>query len=259
MKDGRPTADDVVLGTRKDLDQVLEWLEREFHEDGEEGFWNNRRMLPTALERGDFYVIRDGDEAVAFQLGHYAADIANVREDKQRQGFGTALLEAAVARAYRDNVNVLEGECSPRTSLTFWQKHGFERYGDMSEWGKITVRRILPRSFDLPPDLPRVPVTISFYPERVTYSRGEHVGPLAVHHVSGVYLDDGALMLERRVIGLDDTGRDGGDLAIKIEVDGELRCLCKAKHEPAEEAGVIRDSRGGAFYLDAIEPREGLE
>ncbi len=69
-----------------------------------------------------------------------------------------------------------------------------------------------------------------------------------------MYLDDGSLMLDRRVIGLADTGQDGGDLAIRIEVDGDLRYLDKAKYEGAKEAGVIWDWKGGAFYIDAVKP-----
>ena len=255
MKDERPTADDVVLGTKEDLYQVIGWLEREFNE-GLNDFWYNRRMLPEALDDDRFYVIRDGGEAVAFQVGSYSPSIANVRKDKQGKGLGTALLDASIARARRDNVNILVVECSPRTSLTFWEKHGFERFGDMSDWGKLTARRVLHRPVDLPEGLPRVPVRIEFYPERVIYSPDEHVEPIALHDVLGARLDDGAVMLDRRVICSDDTGRNCGDLAIKIEVDGEVRCFAKAKHDAAEEAGVERDWKGGAFYLDVIEPRE---
>jgi GNAT superfamily N-acetyltransferase len=242
-----------MLGMKSDLDQVLAWLEREYHEDGERGFWCNRNLIRTALERGDFYVIRDGDEAVAFQLGHYAPSIANVRKDKQQRGYGTALLEASIARAVRDDVNVLDVECSPPTSLTFWQKHGFERYGDMGDWGRITARRVLNRTFELPADALRIPVTVTFYPERVKYSRGEHVEPIAVHHLSGARLPDGVVMLERRVIGLDQTS---GNLVIKIEVDGEERYFDKAKYDDAEDAGVRHDMWGDSFYVDAIEPNE---
>jgi hypothetical protein len=91
----------------------------------------------------------------------------------------------------------------------------------------------------------------------VKYSRDEQVEPLAVHRLSGVYRPGGELMLERRVIGLDDTGRDGGNLVIKIEVDGEVRYFDKAKYDEAEDAGVVQDWKGGAFYLDAIEPVAG--
>lgn len=248
---------DVVNATQADLDQILDWLEREYHEDGETGFWSNRNIISEALDRGDLYVIRRDGEAVAYHVGHYAADISNVRRACRRKGFGTALLEASIARAYRDNVNVLDGECSPRDSLSFWQKHGFERYGDMSERGKVTVRRVLPRSFDLPSDLPRVPVTIGFYPEEATYYQATGIEPVAVHNVTGAHLDDGTVMLDRRVIGLPDDEPERKDLVVKVEVDGEVRCFCKAKYEEAGKAGVIHDWEGGCFYIDAIEPAEG--
>jgi GNAT superfamily N-acetyltransferase len=243
----------VEKATRADLDAVLGWLEHEYGEDGGEGFWCNRGIIERSFESEDLWVIRRDGEAVAFQVGEYAADIACVRKDQQRQGLGTELFEASLARAIRDDVNVLSGECSPRTSLPFWEKQGFERYGDLSEWGKITVRRVLQRSLDIPQNLPNSNVTVSFYPEAAIYPRD--VPSIAVHYVCGARLEDGVVKLERRVIGLMDDEPEGKDLAVKIEVDGELRCFCKAKYDEAEEAGVQRDRMGGAFFVDAIEPR----
>ncbi|MFB0872671.1 GNAT family N-acetyltransferase [Sphingobium sp. sgz301303] len=246
---------EVVKATPADLAAVLTWLKREYEEDGE-GFWCNRRIIESALEHGDLWVIRCDDEPVAVQVGDYAPDIVSVRKDCRRQGLGDALFAASLQRAMDDNVNVLSIECSPRSSWTFWQRHGFERFGDLREWGTITARRILSRSFDLPADLPTADVVIGFYPEAATYGSGP-VPPIASHRVRGGRIDDGAIMLERRVIGLCDDEPEGKDLAVKIEVDGEVRCFCKAKYEEAEEAGVTRDWKGGAFYIDAVEPADG--
>jgi hypothetical protein len=91
------------------------------------------------------------------------------------------------------------------------------------------------------------------YPERIKYARDEHVEPIAVHCVSGARLPDGAVMLERRVIGLDDAP---GNLVIKIEVDTEERYFDKAKYDDAEDAGVRHDRWGDTFYVDAVEPGE---
>lgn len=237
------------MATSDDLGVVLGWLEREYREDGE-GFWCNRRIIERALDV-DLWVIRRDGEAVAFQVGDYAADIVSVRKPYRRQGLGDALFAASLERATRDNVNVLSIECMPRTSWSFWQRHGFERYGDLSEWGKITARRVLGRAFDLPRDLQSVDVEVAFYPEAASYGRGA-VAPVAQHRVCGVRLDDGAVLLERRVIGLCDAEPEGKDLVVRIEVDGVLRCFCKAKYEEAEDAGVVRDWKGGAFYLDTV-------
>jgi GNAT superfamily N-acetyltransferase len=246
---------DVQKATANDLAAVLGWLEREYAEDDGEGFWCNRSMIARALEDGDLWVIRRDSEAVAFQVGDYAADIVSVRKEFRRQGLGDALFAASLDRATENNVNVLSIECMPRSSWPFWRRHGFERYGDMSEWGKITARRVLTRSFDIPAGLLSADVAISFYPEAATYPRD--VPPISVHQVRGGRLDDGAIMLERRVIGLCSDEPEGKDLAIKIEVDGVLRCFGKAKHDEAEEAGVTRDWKGGAFFIDVVEPRDG--
>ena len=245
---------DVVKATPGDLAAVLTWLEREYAEDGE-GFWCNRGIIERALELGDLWVIRRDDDAVAVQVGDYAPDIVSVRKDCRRQGLGDALFAASLQRAMNDNVNVLSIECSPRSSWTFWQRHGFGRFGDVSEWGKITARRILPRSFDLPAGMPTADVVIGFYPEAATYGC-DPIPPIAAHRVRGSRINDGTVMLERRIIGLCDDEPEGKDLAVKIEVDGEVRCFCKAKYEEAEEAGITRDWKGGAFYIDAVEPAE---
>ncbi|KQN01211.1 hypothetical protein ASE78_17465 [Sphingomonas sp. Leaf25] len=246
---------EVVMATAADLASVLGWLEQEYAEDGE-GFWCNRRIIESALEHGDLWVIRRGDEPIAVQVGDYAPDIVSVRKDCRQQGLGDALFAASLQRAIDDNVNVLSIECSPRSSWTFWQRHGFKRFGDLGEWGRITARRILPRSFDIPTDVPSADVEIGFYPESATYGRGE-VPAIVSHRLRGGRLDDGAILLERRVIGLTDDEPEGKDLVVKIQVDGEVRCFCKAKYEEAEEAGVTRDWKGGAFYIDAVEPADG--
>jgi GNAT superfamily N-acetyltransferase len=239
----------VEKATGDDLDAILGWLEREYAEDDGEGFWCNRTIIERSLERGDLWVIRHDGEAVAFQVSDHAADIACVRKDRQRQGLGTELFKASLARAIRDDVVVLAGECAPRTSLPFWQKHGFVRYGDMSEWAPITVRLVLQRSHAIPQDRPTVEVTIGFYPEAATYR--DNVPPIAVHSLRGARLDSGVIMLERRVIGVR-SDEPNGDLAVKIEVDGVQRCFCKAKYDKAVEAGVQPDRDGRAFYVDVI-------
>lgn len=245
---------EIEKATVSDLATILGWLEREYAKDGD-GFWCNRAIIERSLELDDLWVVRKGGEAVAFQVGNYAADIVSVRKDWRRKGLGDALFAASLERARRDGVNVLSIECSPRSSWTFWQRHGFVRFGDMREFGKITARRVLARTFDIPPELPSAEVVISFYPEHATYGR-EETPPIAAHHVRGGRMDDGTITLERRVVGLCDDEPEGRDLAVKIEVDGVVRCFSKAKYEEAEESGVVRDWIGGAFYIDAVEARD---
>lgn len=245
---------ETVKATEGDLETILRWLECEYQEDGE-GFWSNRGVIKRSFsENGDLWVIRENGEAVAFQVGNYGTDIVCVRKDRRRLGYGTTLHEFSLARAYTDDVNVLAGECSPPTSLPFWEKKGFERHGDTNPGSPVYVRRVLDRKYDIPAELPKVEVTIDFYPEAVLYS--PDVSPLISHLLTGGLADHGTIMLPYRVIGLNDDYTTNKDLVVKVLVDGDERCFCKAKYDKAKATGVQYDSRGNTFYIDKVEPAE---
>ena len=240
--------------TKQDLQEVLNWLKSEYLEDGE-GFWCNRGIIKRSFKDENLWVIREDGEAVAFQVGDYATDILCVRKDRQRRGFGTVLFESSLARAMKDNLNVLAGECSPQSSLPFWLKQGFERYHDPTGTRGIHVRKVLQREYDVPAGLPKVEITISFYPEAALYR--PNVSPLEINHLVGSLDSSGAIKISRRVLGLADDEPKNRDLVVKIVVNGVERCFCKAKHPEAKAVGVLRDSRGGAFYIDEIAPTTG--
>ena len=251
MTMNRHTADEVVNSTAADRDYILHWLEGEHAEDGS-GFWSNRNIIARSHEAGDLWVIRRDGGAVAFQVGEHAADIVSVRKDHRDGCFGTALFEASLQRAERDGVNVLEGQCSPETSLGFWERMGFERYDDRRRPDQIRVRRVLPRKFDLPADLPRVRVVVEYLPERALYSDSGTVPAIVTHEIEGAVHPDGSVMLARRALGLTDDEPDEADLAVRIEIDGVERIRAKGKY--AGSAGVVHDWRGDAFYVDTVTP-----
>ena len=209
-------------------------------------------MITQSLhENGNFLVIREDGEAVAFQVRQhdYMTGILCVRKDRQRQGYGTALASFSVTRAYKNNVNVLYRECTPPSSLPFWEKMGFERYSDPISISSITVRRVLHRKHDIPADLPRVGVTVGFYRENALHQPG--VSPFKVHQLMGGLLKNGNVKLPCRVIGLDvDVYKD--DLVVKIEVDGDELCFCKSKYDSAEAVGVQRGRECASYYIDEI-------
>ncbi|MEJ8406482.1 GNAT family N-acetyltransferase [Brevundimonas vesicularis] len=242
------SADDVpsvVLGTHGDAAEICRWLKAEFDVD-QDGFWHNRNIIADAVQNEELWVIREEDHAVAFQVGTYAPDILNVRKDRQGRGLGSALFAAALARARADDVVVLNITCMPRSSLAFWQKQGFEPVGSISEWGEIPARRVLGRTFELPVGIETVVAKIEFYAEGALYD--DAIAPFETQTVSGVMGPDGALALERRVIG---ASPDAHDLAIRISVAGRQLCFCKAKYDEAKAIGVQR-ARGAAFFVDVI-------
>ena len=243
------SADDipsVVRGTHEDAAEICRWLKAEFDVD-QDGFWHNRNIIADAVENEELWVIREEDHAVAFLVGAYAPDILNVRQDRQGRGLGSALFAAALARARADDVVVLDITCMPRSSLPFWQKQGFEPVGPIPEWGEIPARRILCRTFELPVGVERVVAKIEFYAEGALYD--DAIAPFETQTVSGVMSPEGALALERRVIG---ASPDARDLAVRILVAGRQLCFCKAKYDEAKAIGVQR-ARGAAFFVDVIE------
>lgn len=240
---------EVVQATQADLDCILGWLEREHEEDGQ-GFWVNKRLIIEALESAELTVIRDGGAAVAFQVGKHAPDISSVRKDRRGRGYGSALFETGLRRAINDDVNVLNITCAPATSWTFWRRFGFEPTSPVQEWGEVKARRILEREYELPEGAP-VDVEIAFYPEEATYGSGEAVEPYAVYRPKSARLADNTIALDRRVVGIKPDGV-WGDLVVRVVVEREERCFCKAKYEEAEAVGVIKNRLDGTYYLDQI-------
>lgn len=239
----------VQQANEDDVRVILGWLEREYREDGE-GFWSNRRAISRSFEEGDLWVIREDGDAIAFQIGDYGTDVVCVRKDRRRRGYGTALVEFSVAQAKRDDVNVLAGECLSADSFSFWEKMGFEPYGGGAP---ITIRQVLHRAHNISPGLPRVEVTVSFYPEAALYSPG--VSPLGVHPLTAGRLKNGCIRLPYRVVGI----AEDKDLVVKIVVDGGELCFCKAKYDEAKAIGVRYDSKGDSFYIDEIKPVKDQE
>jgi GNAT superfamily N-acetyltransferase len=253
MTDKASTSTEVSEATHEDLVSILAWLKHEYDENGGSGFWCNCEVIRNAFDTPEtLWVIRRNGEAIAFQVGEYAAEILSVRKDHRNCGLATSLLDASIERAKAADVNALSVQCASETALGFWKRMGFLNYRDPRQPENLMVRRVLSRAFDLPPSVPSVDVAIGFYPESAQYDRQRNVPPIAAHRVAGVRDLEGSIALERRVIGLIDDEPDGRDLTIKIEVDGVKRCFCKAKHQAAKDAGVQHDSDGHTFFIDHV-------
>lgn len=254
MIEPAPSFPEIVHGTPDDAQFIIGWLKEEWDAGGGySGFWGNRGMIEEAASKGDLWVIRRGGEAIAFQVGDYAADIVEVRQDYRGAGFGRMFYDASEERAYRDDVPVLAGQCAPESSLPFWLHMGFQQYQRSDRPRDVFVRKVLPRAFALPDDAKRVAVKISFLPEEAQYYQRKGAVPaISVHQVEGAVLPNGDVALARRVLALRDEEPAGRDLTIQIEIDGQEAYFGKAKYGDAVSAGVINHWRSDSFYIDRV-------
>lgn len=242
----------VEHATDSDLEAILAWLKIEYSEDNGEGFWNNRALIERNHRHyRELFVTREAGEAVSFHLGQHAPSIVSTRKDRRGRGHAEAHLVAAIARCRTDNVNILDIECEPRSSWAFWQKRGFVRYGNMSDWGQITARMVLETRHTLPQG-PRGRVLIEFFPEEASYKEG--IDRLYGWSIDAALLPDGSYQLPERLFGHSRDIAVGRDLVVRVTVDDHMLYFDKAKYDEAEALGVKHDLLGDCFFLDRICP-----
>jgi GNAT superfamily N-acetyltransferase len=238
--------------TDNDLSTILTWLLREEKSKGH-SFYCNRDVIRKAHQKGELLVLREGNEAVAFQIGGLLSPgILVVRPDKRGQGYGRVLVQHCIDRAQRSEICFLHIQCTPVMSAPFWQKMGFMLFPleAPESWGRSYAYpyayKLLPKHFCLEPGYDEASVVISFFPDGAEHKNGAQ--PLSEHRPRAAHLADGTIKLESRVIGFH-PGHPN-DLVIKIAVDGATLCFKRAKY--CELLGVQRYSP--AFYLDIIVP-----
>jgi GNAT superfamily N-acetyltransferase len=235
----------------RDIGYITRWLREEFDEAGR-GFLYNFLSHLEGHGREGVYVVTANGIPVAFQLGECTPDVFCVKQEYRGRGLGTALLHALEDRARERGMNILRGECSPKESLSFWEKHGFVRYDDGS--GKIRVYKIIQRVLAPILGRPERAVSIQFYGEEaldtesVVKSYNTVVGGLSA---------DGTISLPHRIIAVYDARWPRKDLVVTVTVDGVLLYHGKAKY--AAHAGLCNDDVGRCFFIDAVIPSGSQE
>jgi GNAT superfamily N-acetyltransferase len=237
----------VQQATRSDFECVLKWLKSEYEAE-DHGFWSNRIELERALACDEFWVVREAGFAIAFQVGRYSPRYLNVRHDHQGKGLGSALVAAMIQRARNDDANVLIGECEPRSSYKFWQKHGFQRYGHLQYLDPISIYRILVFSNPVPVGMPQATVNIDLLPP--SDKLRSDVEPIEQRSMLGVWVSNDEIAFPDRYIATVLTGLDNRDIWLRIHLDGQELCCEKAKHLRA--VGVLEGRGFTNFYVDKL-------
>ena len=122
----------ITHANKHDLTTILEWLRREWEVGGgDDGFWNNRRIIIRALDDEELFVLRDCEDPIAFlvfdPLDGYLS-ILEVRPERRKGGVGRRLVQWAIEEARRSDLVCLTGRAL-RQSLGFWTRMGFETNG----------------------------------------------------------------------------------------------------------------------------------
>jgi GNAT superfamily N-acetyltransferase len=249
VKQASSTPDDIPkahptsirLATQADLPAVETWLAAELAETGE-GFYHNW----TAIQRGTeekqtFLMWRDGQAVAVLVDGIVGPDILTVRPDLRGLGLGGEFARWLIERALNRNYSVLEIECAPRTSISFWKKHGFLPRSASRAY------RLLERSLAVS-DGPDVPVTVSLFPESKNWK--PDTSAHWVRAVDGRRHDWGVQLPVRVALYAPDAAALK-DCVARIVVDGSCVYEDKLKRPKASGAGIQRDP-GGFYYIERV-------
>ncbi len=218
-----------------DLTAILEWLRAEDEQTGE-GFYCNRGLIERSLCEDDLTVIcsDSADSPVGFLLG---TDILEVQKDFRGKGYGGLLAEFMIGRERERGEYAVEIECSPVTSIPFWQRMGFTIYAGNRAYLK------LPRVISRPKNLPEVEVTISFFPESVMWEPTQ--SPTWTEKIVGQVDEGGRILLPHEVFHFVHMF-DPKDVVIAISTYGREIYRDKAKYDEAQMLGVRRVNHGFA-------------
>lgn len=239
----------IRKATNGDLAEVGRWLKAEYEQD-HDGFWSNWNLIQDGHNEGHLYVLADPmtDLPIAMLLnGSCRPDILSVRMDYRGRGVGRRLAGFAIDLFRGRDACVIDIECSPRTSIPFWQRMGFTPYG------KNRAYMILSKTYPLRSDAPTAEVRIAFYPEARNWNAD--VAPLLVATPQAVWESDISIGFAERVVFFTKQYPDLGDAVVSVTVDGlELYCD-KAKNRQDEGVGICHD--GQAFCIDEIVVLQG--
>jgi GNAT superfamily N-acetyltransferase len=218
----------VRKATDADLAEVLRWLEEQDAQGVQGTFWCNRGVIHSSHQAGEMTVLADKETAVpiGFCLRH-RDDIVifEIRADQRRRGLGREFARAVIDEARMEELPGVRCECSPRTSISFWEGLGFRRVEPDKD--RYLVALPFVHRQELFPGAPPTTVRIQLFDEL----SGEPVGPAFETIADAV---DGLLDLETVFVAYVATS----DTRIRIEADGFPVCFEKVKY--AKDNGVER-------------------
>lgn len=243
----------VRVATEDDMAAIHSWLLRQDRDGVEGSFLCNWDLTLGCQRAGELIVFIDpaSQVPVAYQWGMLLEPgILEVRADKRGTGIGRVMVEHRLADVRERNEDILFIQCTPASSVPFWTRMGFRLVETTSGMGgRSDVKhayRIMPRPLPFAAQGDAVQIEVQWFgPER---KWAPDAPALAASAPAAVRSPNGGIRFAERVHGFGRTA--GGDLVVRVAVQGEEIYCDKAKYEKAQALGLQRCRNG--FYLDGL-------
>jgi GNAT superfamily N-acetyltransferase len=247
----KSTNDEIRQSTDDDFKAIADWLRDEDKQGAPGSFYCNLEIIEASHREGKLLVYVDGTTGlpVAFQLGGLIGPgILEVRHDMRGRGIGRKLVEHCIEKARARNECILKIECTPPTSIPFWNKMGFKLFDPKAQ--RRLAYRIVEKRHQLPAGGVPADVVIRFFQLGQRHQKGAR--PCKLSRPAAVRTGDGLVHLDHQVQFCTELYPNIVDAVVRIDVDGETLCFEKAKYDLAKRLGVQRCPHG--FFIDHIDP-----
>ncbi len=247
IKDSERMDDLITIrrSTETDMPKIKAWLEAELPLELDGNFLCNWNAISWSHENSYLWVYIHKDKPIAFMVEENGSPlIMQVRHECKGMGIGTALFNHLLARL---TTSVMIVECAPFDSIGFWEKMGFTKASESSNY----AYRIVTQKLELPSAGTPVDVQIKIYPENINWKKG--VKPVQIITPEAVQLGDEIFFSESIFFFSNTAHSPNGlldDAVISISVDGEDIYMDKAKRDTAKALGVVSVDHG--FKLNGL-------
>jgi len=223
----------VRMATDDDVEAIHQWLLTEDANNAHGSFLCNWELTHKVyLEYGLFVYIDSKSMSPVGYLWHDFG-ILEVRSNMRGKGIGRELVEHGKIDALNSNISVLKIECTPETSIPFWEHMGFVLYNNNDAYfileKKLTIKSIGALTT----------VELNFYPECKKWK--PETKPLQSFKLQAILDNKSVVYFRNRISIFTGTSEWSGGPVVEIIVGDKLIYLDKAKYSEAERLGVKRN------------------
>jgi GNAT superfamily N-acetyltransferase len=239
----------IRKATKRDLTSLKIWLQAEDQQRGRGFFCNWDNRIEPAFTNGGLFVLAVKSDILGFVVdAPRGADIVEVRPDIRGNGYGRELAAWLIEAARKRGNSVVELECSPPTSIPFWEKMGFTvsgRQAHMVLQRKVEFREGQRQHFQ-----------IDFYPKERDWNKKAQ--PFQTYSGEALLLKDRSLLLPERAICFTSDYKHNQECRVRIAVETAVLVEDKKLKEAEVESFGVRVDPGGIYFIERVFPNGSL-